>query len=142
MDGRSCPLATASASGGTARETSGEDGKLMVASADEDGAIPADELDSTVWAANELTSSIAETACFKSSGTGILSASATAAVMAAAPGYRSTGVLARPLRRTFDSAGGRFGFTRCGSGGVAVRCCIITPVTLSPWNGGTPAHTS
>jgi len=112
----------------------------IVASESEDGVN--DEPESSVCSAERFLLSTMGMACFKSSGTGKSNACATAAVIAAALEKRFWGSLARPLRRTSDNAGGSFGFSRSGLGGVSRRCCIIMPVRLSPWNGGTPVNTS
>ena len=112
------------------------------AAGDEEGEILDDGLMSWVGSDERLLSSAGEMACFKSSGMGRLNACATAAVMAAALENRCWGSLARPLRRTGDNAGGSCGFRRRGSAGISKRCCIMMPVILSPWNGGTPVNTS
>ena len=99
--------------------------------------------DAGVWCgATSWVASIEEMACLKSSGTGRLNASAIVAVKAEALEKRSWGFLARLLRRTCESAGGRFGLTRCGSVGVSMRCCSMILVTVSPRNGGTPVNIS
>src|SRR5207244_5662963 len=49
----------------------------MVSNAGEDGVISEDGPDGGVWSANNCLSSVEEMACFKSSGTGMLSACAT-----------------------------------------------------------------
>src|SRR5690348_7786473 len=114
----------------------------MVSSSVETGVLSAADLDTIVSSADPYAAPGKEKVCFKSTGTAMLNAVATSAVMAEALGYRSWGFLAKLFRRTLESAGGRLGLIVCGSAGMAMRCCIIIPVRLSPLNGGTPVNIS
>ena len=75
-------------------------------------------------------------------GTGISSATATAAVIEAALVKRAAGSLAMLLRMTNANAGGMLELNRAGGGGEELICCIIMLAGLSPRNGNTPVQIS
>jgi hypothetical protein len=77
-----------------------------------------------------------------SGGMGILSASASAAVIADALLKRSAGFLAMLRRITADKRGEILGLIRTGEIGIELMCCIITEERFSPRNGCTPVHIS
>ena len=68
----------------------------------------------------------------RSSGNSTLRAWASAWVMAEALGKRAAGSLARPRRMTMVKAGGIAGLSSTGEVGVAVTCCCMMRVGLSP----------
>ena len=56
--------------------------------------------------------------------------------------YRSSGVLASALAKTWSASGGRSGRREVSGGGGSDMCAQITAVTCSRGNGGSPLSSS